>query len=300
MRLLRFLRRREPPELPRAVPRPGVPAGGVVPLGARSAVDRIAALGEARLPTPDAVAVVRLVGRGWTAAGIRPRGIDEWSEAFARILPQAFTVRPAESPFGTRLGVMRRDGGDVVDHRGRRWSLRDFVDLLHAPWAHGPWLVEVREEMHPDVRRLHPRTVMPAVVAITVTRDDGRAAVLSASLSIDVPRRGLEALIGEDPVRDVIPVDPGDGALLPARRGTREKGMRNVPDWALVRSLLIRAAASSPQMFAIVWEVMPAASGPRIVGAWDPEAYRDGGRSLRTLHQALDDAATGGSGFRFC
>jgi hypothetical protein len=277
-----------------------VPAAAAVPFGARTAVDRIAAFGEARLPTPDAVAVVRLGGRGWTAAGIRPRGAGEWSEAFARILPEAFTVRPAESPFGTRLGVMRRDGGDVVDQRGRRWSLRDFADLLHAPWAHEPWLVEVREEMHPRVRRLHPRTVMPSVVAITVTRDDGRTAVVSTSLSIDVPRHGLEALIGDDPVRDLLPVDPDDGALLPAHRGTRETGMRGLPDWAVVRSLLIHAAASSPQTFAVVWEVMPAASGPRIVGAWTPEAYQDGGRSLRMLHQALDDAATGGSGFRFC
>lgn len=300
MRLLRLLRRREPPELRGPVPRPGVPAAGVVPFGARSAVDRIAAFGEARLPTPVAVAVVRLVGRGWTAAGIRPRGVDEWSEAFARTLPRAFTVRPAESPFGTRLGVMRRDGGDVLDQRGRRWSLRDFVDLLHAPWAHGPWLVEVREEMHPDARRLHPRTAMPAVVAITVMRDDGRTAIVSASLSIDVPRRGLEALIGEGPVRDVLPVDPGDGAVLTAGRWRRDAGVRNVPEWAAVRSLLIRAAASSPQTFAVVWEVVPAASGPRIVGAWNPEAYGDGGRSLRNLHQALDDAAAGGSGFRFC
>jgi hypothetical protein len=277
-----------------------VPAAPVVPFGARSPVDRIAAFGEARLPTPEAVAVVRLVGRGWTAAGIRPRGVGEWSEAFARILPRTFTVRPAESPFGTRLGVMRRDGADVVDQRGRRWSLRDFVDLLHAPWTHGPWLVEVREEVHPRARGLHPRTIMPSVVAITVTRDDGRTAIVSSSLSIDVPRRGLEALIGDEPVRDLIPVDLEDGALLRARRGTRETGMRGVPDWAAVRSLLIRAAAASPQTSAVVWEVMPAASGPRIVGAWDPEAYQDGGRSLRTLQQALDEAATGGNGFRFC
>jgi hypothetical protein len=153
--------------------------------------------------------------------------------------------------------------------------------------------------VHHDASRLHRGTLVPVIVAITLTRDDGVAEIVSASLSIDVPRRGLDALIGDDPARAFRPMDPSDGTLLRVPRRARADDGRALPDWGALRSLLTRAAAASPATRAVVWEVLPATSGPRIVGAWDPREFQDGGRSSRILDRALSDPATGASGFRF-